>query len=211
MNQESSDRRPLKTRGKAWVGHFTRLLLRTGITPNQISVLSVVFALLGFFCFYYGGESVTLLILAAVFIQLRLLANMMDGLVAVEGGRKTHNGELYNEVPDRLGDILFLVGAGYASGSAFGVTLAWVAIAGAIMAPYIRMQGAALLNGEHDFCGPFAKPHRMFALTVTALLAAFLPGLNLILIGLWIIAIGTWATVVRRTYRISCRLERERS
>ena len=51
---------------------------------------------------------------AAVFIQLGLLANMLDGLIAVEGGRMTKTGELYNEIPDRIADVVFLGAAGYA-------------------------------------------------------------------------------------------------
>ena len=49
-------------------------------------------------------------------IQLRLIANLLDGLVAVEGGKRTPTGELYNEAPDRIADTAVLVGAGYAVG-----------------------------------------------------------------------------------------------
>ena len=35
------------------------------------------------------------------------LANMLDGLLAVEGGQQTKTGELYNEIPDRIADVAF--------------------------------------------------------------------------------------------------------
>jgi phosphatidylglycerophosphate synthase len=87
-------RRPLKSRQKRWAQALAVRLARTGITPNQISVASFVAA-------PRAG--------AAVGIQLRLLCNLLDGLVAVEGGKKTPAGELYNnDVPDRAADVALL-------------------------------------------------------------------------------------------------------
>ena len=109
------------------------MLLKTGITPNQISVLSVLFGFLGASAFFYSGHSNWLFLAAAVFIQLRLIANMMDGLVATEGKRGTANGQLYNEVPDRLTDVLFLASAGYATGQPAGIAFGWAASCGSLM------------------------------------------------------------------------------
>ncbi len=49
-------------------------------------------------------------LLAACLIQLRLLANMFDGMVAIEQGRQSPLGELYNEIPDRVSDAFILIG-----------------------------------------------------------------------------------------------------
>lgn len=93
---------------------------------------------------------------------------MMDGMLAVEGGLKSGTGELYNEIPDRIGDALILVPLGYAVGTSWGIALGWAAAAGAVMTAYIRALGASL-TGKHDFCGPMAKPHRMAAVTLGCL------------------------------------------
>ncbi len=50
---------------------------------------------------------------AALGIQLRLVCNLIDGMVAIEGGMKSPVGGLYNEVPDRIADPLLLIAAGY--------------------------------------------------------------------------------------------------
>ena len=52
----------------------------------------------------------------AACVQLRLLCNLLDGMVAIEGGKSTPTGALFNEIPDRLADALFLVPLGYAGG-----------------------------------------------------------------------------------------------
>lgn len=91
-----------------------------GMTPNQMSAASVVAAVLG--AVAYGGAVVApsagaaYLVAAATFIQLRLLAHLLDGLMAVEEGKRTPTGVLYNEFPDRIADTVLLAAAGYASG-----------------------------------------------------------------------------------------------
>jgi phosphatidylglycerophosphate synthase len=106
---------------------------------------------------------------AAAWIQLRLLANMLDGMVAVEGGRKSKAGPLWNEIPDRVSDSAALVGAGYAAGGIpeFGYSAALLAM----LTAYIRAIGALNHAGE-AFLGWFSKPRRMFFLTLACLAGA---------------------------------------
>src|SRR5439155_22139852 len=96
-----------------------RVLAKVRAQPNTISLLSVVFAGLAGGCLELTCVSATLwkiilFVAAAACIQLRLLCNLLDGMVAVEGGLKSESGEIYNELPDRIADTLVLVGAGYA-------------------------------------------------------------------------------------------------
>src|SRR3546814_9995594 len=84
-------------------------------------------------------------------------SDLFDGLVAVEHARKTPTGVLYNEVPDRVADSLFLVALGYAAGMPW---CGWLAALLAALTAYIRTLGGTVL-GSQDFRGPMAKPHRM--------------------------------------------------
>lgn len=152
-------------------------MLRLGIRPNQVSALSAVFAagsagcLLSLSC---GCLPASLLwVLAAAGIQLRLVCNLMDGMLAVEGGLKTPNGDLYNEFPDRLSDTFVLAGLGYAAGDEISIVLGWLCAAGALMTASIRMHGASLVD-THDFRGPMAKPQRMALATAMCLIMAIL-------------------------------------
>src|SRR3546814_18583079 len=77
--------------------------------------------------------------------------------VAVEHARKTPTGVLYNEVPDRVADSLFLVALGYAAGMPW---CGWLAALLAALTAYIRTLGGTVL-GSQDFRGPMAKPPRM--------------------------------------------------
>lgn len=203
------DRRPLKTRSREWAGELALKLAAKGITPNEISVAGIWIAVFGFGMLWGAGHwpaGWILLLPAAVCIQGRLLCNMMDGMVAIEGGLKAKGGELFNEVPDRIEDTLLFVGAGYASGY---VEAGWLCSVLAIFTAYVRALGASF-GQEQDFGGPCAKPHRMFVLTVGVILAFFLRifsvPFNAIGWTLWLIAGGTALTAVLRLKRIYSKM-----
>jgi phosphatidylglycerophosphate synthase len=176
----------------------------------------VVFAVGASVAFYLApevtrGRHAGLLLLAAAGVQLRLLCNLLDGMLAVEGGFKSKTGEIYNDLPDRLADVFILVGAGYSVRSlAFGATLGWAAAALALFTAYVRVLGGALGVTQH-FIGPMAKQHRMFALTVFTLLAAAEALLGMppraMRIGLGVIVAGSMVTAYRRTRRIAAEVE----
>jgi phosphatidylglycerophosphate synthase len=202
-------------------------LVRRKVTPNGISIAGMIFATLGAGCYLalspnfelsfcgrtvavrlYGqgpGWYLSCIFGAAACIQLRLLCNLLDGLVAVEGGRKGKAGELFNEAPDRYADVILLAASGYAAGFSW---LGWMAAAFAVATAYARAFGASVGLGQ-DFCGPFAKPQRMFFLTVGTLAVPFvrlLPSAGTLMWTLVLIAVGTLATFVRRIVRIYRRL-----
>lgn len=201
-----SSRRPLASRSNALVKRLVDLLLRTGVTPNQISLLSIVFSLIGALALLHAPQRPWLYLVAASGVQLRLLCNLLDGMVAVEGGRGTPVGALYNEIPDRVADSLFLVAWGYACGQPW---LGWAAALFAAVTAYIRVLGGAL-GQKQDFRGPMAKQHRMAALTVVCLLAmveTWIRGTSALLpIGLWLVAIGSLWTCVERTRAVAGRV-----
>lgn len=208
------NRRPLKTRSAGWAGALASALGKARVSPDTISFCSIAFAVLGAAALGVSGGTegvgrVAWLLLAAVCIQLRLLANMLDGMVAVEHGRGGPAGPIWNELPDRIADALFLVAAGYgvvAAGLHHGAWVGWMTTVLAILTAYIRELGRGL-GFAADFSGPMAKPHRMFALTVACLISMAEPLWGwrgeTMLIGLAVIALGCVITLWRRTARLA--------
>jgi phosphatidylglycerophosphate synthase len=179
-----------------------------GYTPNQISQASIGFATLGLLFYSLspfgpGLVQAAWLVLAAATIQARLVCNLIDGMVAVEGGKGTKDGPFWNEAPDRLSDLLFLIGAGIAAGNpGLGALAAALAIATA----YIRELGRA--EGlPPDFSGPLAKPQRMAVLTIGTVLAAFYASEWTLTVTLWIIVAGTAVTILRRSLTLIGKLK----
>jgi phosphatidylglycerophosphate synthase len=205
MPAGDSNRRPLKTRSAAWAQFLATALVRAGASPNAISAISVIFAAAGA-CLLLREVNLGGLLGAALCIQLRLLCNMLDGMVAIEGGRQSATGALFNEIPDRIADSLFIVALGYAAGLP---AIGWYGALAAAVTAYIRALGGALGQAQ-DFRGPMAKPHRMFVATVGCIAGALEFQLNAthwsLVIAIWVIALGATITCVTRTRALARRL-----
>lgn len=208
---EIRNRRPIATRSARWAQALARGLAGAGFTPNRVSVLGVFIAAAGATALALSARADLpvrpwLLLAGAAAVQLRLLCNMLDGLIAVENNLKSKLGDLYNEVPDRAEDVLLLVGAGWAAPAPWGIVLGGLAALLAVGSAYVRLLGGSL-GFDQDFCGPFAKPQRMFFLTVAALATAvetWLAGSRWALLGgLGLIVVGTAVTIVRRLLRLA--------
>jgi phosphatidylglycerophosphate synthase len=204
-SEERANRRPLTSRSSAWARFLAGALIRSGISPNAISVVSVFFAAGGAALLLWSPNAAGL-VGAAVCVQLRLLCNLLDGMVAIEGKRQSPTGALYNEVPDRLADSLFIVALGYA---AHEPTLGWFGALAAAVTAYIRVLGGSLGLAQ-DFRGPMAKPHRMAVLTVACVVGAgewwFYGSQWALVSAAWIIAAGSAITCITRTLAIARRL-----
>ena len=200
----TENRRPLASRETHWARSLTRWLAATSITPNQISMVSMLMAALAGVAFYLAGGAdgvlrVVLLVLAALFCKLRLLCNLLDGMLAIEAGKSAADGPFWNEFPDRVSDILIVVGLGYGVGHS---TLGWAAASFCVLTAYVRELGRAS-GAPADFSGPMAKPHRMALITAAALVSCFDPLWNgqdrVLAAALWVVALGAAVTVLRRS------------
>lgn len=222
LSVNPGDRRPLKTRSWKVFQQLAASMARHKISPNHISAISVVCAALG-----AGGLVMTNLsrsewlihigwLIAVAGIQLRLIANLLDGMVAVEGGRASATGPLFNEVPDRISDPILLVAAGYSLTS--DVQAGWAAAVCSLFVAYVRAIGASLHAGQ-CFAGPMAKQQRMALLTLVSTIGIVVPSswlkwqfgkyeLGLMQVSLWLIVIGCLITSVRRLGWIANHLRR---
>ena len=211
MEQELA-RRPLKSRSANWPRQIAFALVRNGFTPNQISVASLIFASLGAVGLALAPRqshtvAALLFIATAVCIQLRLVCNLLDGLMAVEGGKKTKAGEIFNEFPDRVADVALFVCAGYSIYFLpWAIALGWACAVAAVLTAYVRVFGGSV-GLPQDFCGPMAKQQRMAVLTGACILSAIEQFLawppRIMFLALCIVLVGSLITACRRTLRIA--------
>ena len=207
-----AERRPIATRETGWARALAAGIARTGLSANAISVLGTVFAVAAGAALLLSDSPTwrAALVLAALGIQLRLLCNMLDGMVAVEHGHATPEGALYNDVPDRIADTVILVAAGHAvAAGPWNPMLGWASAVMAMFTAYVRVLGGALGTPQF-FIGPQSKSQRMAVLTGAALLGAVMPSPVLagrvITLALVIVLVGSTVTVVRRVLCVAREL-----
>jgi phosphatidylglycerophosphate synthase len=175
-SEKELDRRPIKARNLAIFQQLAAWLADRGASANGISIAGMLAAIVGSLAFAatrWEEAPVRILWLAgAALTQCRLLANMLDGMVAIRQQKASAIGELYNEVPDRISDAALLAGVGFAAGGnpllGLGAGLA------AVFTAYIRAMAKAA-GAPQDFGGLMAKQQRMFAITVLGVYCALAP------------------------------------
>ena len=205
MKYQSFDRRPTQARNNRFSHQAVTFLIKHGVSPNTISGGSVLFSVIaGISLGMTSSDSHRLWwVSAAIFIALRLLANMLDGMVAIETGKVSPVGELFNEVPDRISDVVIFIGAGFAAGGSYH--LGYVAAILALFTAYVRTLGNQL-GVLHLFLGPMGKPNRMFILVGLCFYKALAPVSwelpSLMAWVLLIICLGSFMTTVARLRHI---------
>src|SRR5678815_454769 len=135
-------RRPIGDVFRSTAHGAVRLCVKLGVHPDVISYLSIVAAALAALCFWKAAATPWLLIAGPAFCYLRLWFNMLDGMVALASGKASWRGEILNDLPDRVSDVLIFVGVAY-SGLAHPVSGYWAAIL-ALLTAYVGMFGQAV-------------------------------------------------------------------
>lgn len=215
------ERRPIASREKELSKRIASWLVRRQVSPNAISLAGMtagIAAGAAFSLTAMTGWTRAGFLLAAVLMQARLIANMLDGMVALEAGAMSPVGELYNEVPDRVADAAMFMGAGYALSSS--PELGYLAACLAIFVAYVRAEGK-VAGAPQEYSGPLAKPQRVFVMSVAAIVCAVVPvdvharlegvrlaGLpgGILAWTLWVCLAGMVITAARRLNRIAGHL-----
>jgi phosphatidylglycerophosphate synthase len=206
LTPEESNRRPIAARSTQWAKRLSAFLAESAVTPNQISCFSITFAVFGGLALM-GNTHWPGMIICALCIQGRLLCNLVDGMVALEGGKKSAVGALYNEFPDRIADSIFIIALGYATPLPI---VGWLGALAASLTAYVRVFGGSL-GLPQNFRGPMAKQHRMAVMTIACVAAAAedaIRGTHFILLyAAAIIMLGSFVTCVIRTLAIARGLQ----
>jgi phosphatidylglycerophosphate synthase len=142
-----------------------RLCVRFGIHPDVISYASILVSAMAAACFWRASSWPWLLVIGPAFCYARLWLNMLDGMVALAAGKASPRGEILNDLPDRVSDVLIFVGVAH-SGLCLPYLGYWVAIF-ALFTAYVGTLGQAV-GVQREYSGVMAKPWRMVALHIGA-------------------------------------------
>jgi phosphatidylglycerophosphate synthase len=172
---QPTSRRPIAGVFRRTANLAVRVCLKLHIHPDAISYASIVAAMAAGGCFVLASRWVIFLLIGPLFCFLRLWCNMLDGMVAVAGNTASKRGEILNDLPDRISDVIIFAGVAH-SGWCNPFLGYWAAIF-SLLTAYVGMFGQAV-GGRREFGGMMSKPWRMVVIAVASwvLLAMILLG-----------------------------------
>ncbi|GBD19754.1 CDP-diacylglycerol--inositol 3-phosphatidyltransferase [bacterium HR28] len=168
------------------------LLARTGLTPNQLTVMGLVLNGVVGWVVAEGR-----LQLAGVLLIVAGAFDMLDGAVARATGRVTRFGGVLDSVLDRYAEAFVLGGLLVwivrTELGAVPVLLCYATIVGSILVSYVRAraEGAGIQLTQ----GFFARPERVVVLALGLLL-------DRPIWALWLLAVATNLTVLQRLWLV---------
>lgn len=160
---EPTARRPIASVFRLTAHWATALCVRAGIHPDAISYFSIVVSGIAAVCFWRASSVPLLLLIAPLFCFVRLWLNMLDGMVAIAGGKASVRGEILNDLPDRVSDVIIFVGV--AESSWMNPRIGYLTAIASVLTAYTGLFGQAL-GASRQFAGLMAKPWRMVVLAL---------------------------------------------
>jgi phosphatidylglycerophosphate synthase len=208
---EPTSRRPIGEGFRATARFATARCVALNIHPDTISYASVVAAAIAAICFWKSGHRPWLLLVAPLFCYLRLWFNMLDGMVALASGKASWRGEILNDLPDRISDVLIFAGAAHSAW--MNPFLGYWAAIFALLTAYVGMFGQAV-GVQREFSGVMSKPWRMVALHIGAWITFVRPPLpidrfTILDLTCLVIIAGCVQTIVVRLHRIMSALRKK--
>jgi phosphatidylglycerophosphate synthase len=151
---------------------LVRACVRSGITPNFITLAALVGSIAAGASLLLARERPLVLLVLPLWLFLRMALNAMDGMAAREHGLQSRLGAVLNELADVLSDVAL-----YLPLAALGRGLVWPAVAfslGAVLTEFAGVLGQALGARRH-YEGPMGKSDRAFVVGALGLVTAFVP------------------------------------
>jgi len=221
VSYRPASRRPIAGAFRATARAAVLFCVRRRIHPDTISYLSIAASACAAVCFWQAGSHPSMLLVAPGLCYARLWLNMLDGMVALAARQASPRGEILNDLPDRISDVLVFAGVAH-SGLASPYTAYWAAIL-ALITAYVGMLGQAV--GVHrEFGGVMSKPWRMVVLHAGAwaalaaqwsrwsgIAAPAIGGLTVLDWACLVVVVGCIETIGVRLRRIMQALEKERA
>ncbi|PPD59064.1 CDP-alcohol phosphatidyltransferase family protein [Dehalogenimonas etheniformans] len=162
--------------GRGMTGGLSRILAKTGITPNTVTVVGFLITLVAGYIISTGS-----LLAGGLVFLFSSFFDMLDGAVARATGRITKFGGILDAALDRLSEAAIFISiiVYYApEANAWPLLLTGLTLAGSQVVSYIRARSEA--NGLEGKEGIFTRPERVVVLGIGLITGWLIPALAII-------------------------------
>jgi archaetidylinositol phosphate synthase len=183
----------LKQRAQLWLASEAKMLHRLGLSPNQVSLLGIVFAVLSAVAYWQWKLDSHLLILAPILMLASGLLDALDGALARLYGEATKFGGFFDSLLDRYADAVIL--CGIILGGLTEVSWGLAALIGSLLVSYVRARAEAA-GVKMETVGLAERAERLVLLALVSFISfVWLDALDW---GILVLAVLTNLTVIQR-------------
>ncbi len=180
-----------RSKVQKYLERVTKPLAKTGVTPNQLTIVGLIISIGGAGLFAMGLQRI-----AALILLLGSIVDALDGTLARLTGKTSRFGAFLDSTCDRISDGAILFGIAY--GGFVNWKIAFISLIGAYLVSYERCR--AELAGSGRFAvGIAERAERLIILIVFALVGR-------VDLGVYIVAVLAWLTMFQRLYEAKRRL-----
>ncbi len=153
-----------------------KLVIKTGITPNGITLIGFIITIFSAVILIVGAETgirgdTRYITWFGIVLLTAGLFDMLDGQLARKTGKMTKFGALFDSVIDRYSEMIMFFGIAYYLVSYhyfLSGVLAFIAMIGSIMVSYVRARAEGL--GVECKIGIMQRPERVLTIGISAIL-----------------------------------------
>ena len=146
------------------------VLRRLGITPNHITVFSILFSFLTGFLFFQATENKIFYLVVALGLLLRMGLNALDGMMANKYNLKSTKGEILNEIGDVISDIAIYFPLLYFENFKFEYVVLFIVLS--VINEFCGVL-AKSISGERRYDGPMGKSDRALFIGILSIYLFF--------------------------------------
>lgn len=151
-----------------YIRPFITIAVRTGVTPNALTVASFIVAVFAGVTFYLG-----MIVWGVVMVALNAFFDALDGALARETNSHSVKGDFLDHVVDRYADIFIITGI-FAGGFA-SWPVGVLALTGVLMSSYLGTQAQAVGLGR-NYGGLLGRADRLVLILAAGVLDILIPG-----------------------------------
>ncbi len=152
---------------KDWFNPFIAVSIKMGLTPNILTVGSLIAAIAAGVFFYFNN-----IVPAVVMVALNAGFDALDGALARAMNIQSPKGDFLDHVVDRYADIFIITGI--IGGGNSGWLLGIFALTGVLMSSYIGTQAQAVGVGRF-YGGVLGRADRLLLIMVAGVLTLVFP------------------------------------